>query len=271
MPDDVLVVGAGPSGLFSAIELARHGVQARVFERNPEPHHQARATTIQPGTLEVLEAAGLVDDVLAASEHLRFARVLDTNLDVVSELAFAGVGCEWDFQCCLPQWRTEQILASRLTELGVTVQRGVTVSSIEARADGALATLEHADGTTEMAEAAWLIGAGGAHSVTRASLAEELAGGTYPGTALAGDVRVRGGPPRDAGAIIASAAGYVLLAPLPDERWITFIGDLGDDELERLSADTSEGAVAALLERRLGGKVTSKTSCGPRRFGCIEG
>ena len=57
-------------------------------------------------------------------------------------------------------------------------------------------------------------------------MAESLLGTTYPGTALAADVRVSCGLPRDGGALIASPAGYVLLAPLPDERWICFIGEL---------------------------------------------
>lgn len=255
MTVDVLVIGAGPSGLFSALELARHGAQARVIERNPEPHHQARATAIQPGTLELLARAGVVDAMLAASEHLRFARLLDTNLEVISELDFAGTGCKWEFQCSLPQWRTEQILSERLRELGVTVERGVAASSIESRADSLLVALDHADGATEIAEARWVIGAGGAHSLTRASMVEELVGDTYPGTALAGDIQIRGGPPRDGGAIIASARGYVLLAPLPGDRWITFIGDLDDDEIERLRADRSLGAIAASMERRLGSAV----------------
>ena len=83
----------------------------------------------------------------------------------------------------------------------------------------------------------------------------ELAGSTYPGTALVGDIRVRGGPPRDGGSIIASANGYVLLAPLPKDRWITFIGDLADDEIGRLRGDTSMDAVAASMQRRLGSAV----------------
>ena len=255
MTIDVLVVGAGPSGLFSALELARHGVRARVVERAPEPHHEARATTIQPGTLELLARAGVADEVLAASEHLRFGRLLDTDLHVISELDFACTGFRWEFQGALPQWHTEQILAQRLSDVGVTVQRGVTASSIETRPDGLLVTLDDMHGTTEIAETGWVIGAGGAHSVTRASMLLDLAGSTYPGTALVGDVRIRGGPPRDGGSIIVSAGGYVLLAPLPEDRWITFIGDLADDEVARLRDDTSRGAVAASMQRRLGGAV----------------
>jgi 2-polyprenyl-6-methoxyphenol hydroxylase-like FAD-dependent oxidoreductase len=255
MPIDVLVVGAGPSGLFSALELARHGIRARVVEREPQPHHQARATTIQPGTLELLGRAGVADEVLAASEHLRFGRLLDTDLRVISELDFAGTGCRWEFQCTLPQWRTEQILAQRLCDVGVTVQRGVSASSIETRPDGLLVTLDDVHGATEIAETGWVIGAGGAHSVTRGSMLLELAGSTYPGTALVADIRIRGGPPRDGGSIIVSADGYVLLAPLPGDRWITFIGDLANDEIDRLRGDTSRGAVAASMERRLRGAV----------------
>jgi 2-polyprenyl-6-methoxyphenol hydroxylase-like FAD-dependent oxidoreductase len=254
---EVLVVGAGPSGLLAAVELARHGVPARLVERSPAPHRQARATAIQPGTLEILAAAGVADRFLAASEHLGFARVFDDRLRPLSESSFAGTGGRWEFQCSLPQWRTEQILAGRLAELGGRVERGVSVVSLEPGQDGVLAGLEHAGGGTETAQARWVIGAGGAHSVTRQSLDEELTGQTYPGLALAADVAVSCGLPRDGGALIATPAGYVLLAPLPGQRWITFVGDLDQAETARLD-ETGAGAaelVREALERRAGAAV----------------
>src|ERR1700733_9647397 len=107
---DILVIGAGPAGLFAALELARHGVRARVVERAPQPHRQARATALQPATLEILQRAGCLDRVLGSSVHVGFARVFDPGLSCVSELALAGAGCPWGVQCSLPQWRTQPIL-----------------------------------------------------------------------------------------------------------------------------------------------------------------
>jgi 2-polyprenyl-6-methoxyphenol hydroxylase-like FAD-dependent oxidoreductase len=248
---EVLIVGAGPSGLFAAIELARRGIRARVIEREPGPHTQARATAVQPGTLEILAAAGVVDRFLAESVHLGFARLFDADLRQASEIAFAGAGCPWEFQCSLPQWQTERILAGRLAELGGAVERGVTVASLAQRDGGVLVTLERADGTAETTEAGWVIGAGGAHSLTREAMAETLVGATYPGTSLVASGDVTCGLPRDGSALIAAPQGYVLLVPLPGERWLTFVGDLDGEEAARLAGDRSAAAVAAIIGRRV--------------------
>jgi 6-methylpretetramide 4-monooxygenase / 4-hydroxy-6-methylpretetramide 12a-monooxygenase len=248
---EVLVIGAGPSGLFVALELARHGHRARVVERDPVPHRQARATAIQPGTLEILARAGIVDRVLEASQHLHFARVFDEDLQLVSEISFAGGGSRWEHQCSLPQWRTEQLLTEALREHGVVVEHGVTAGALHLSDDAVTTELTHGDGSAEAVESRYVIGAGGAHSITRSSLEQQLAGATYPGAALAADVAVDCTLPRDNGALIATPGGYVLLAALPERRWITFIGDLDDDERERLEQDRSKASVAAALQRRI--------------------
>ncbi len=254
-PLQVLVVGAGPSGLFATHELIRHGVRARVVEREPRPHRQARATALQPGTLEILARAEVLDPVLSASVHLGFARVFDVELKQVGEMGFAGAGCPWEFQCSLPQWRTEEILSKRLSQLGGAVERGVAARAFERTRDGVRVDLQHPDGTIETVEAQWVVGAGGAHSVTRESMDEQLIGETYPGIALVADVRVGCELPRDGSALIATPEGYVLLAPLPGGRWITFVGDLHRDEVSRLRQGAAFDALAASVARRVGGRI----------------
>jgi 2-polyprenyl-6-methoxyphenol hydroxylase-like FAD-dependent oxidoreductase len=246
----VLVVGAGPSGLFSAVELARHGVPSRVVERQPRPHRQARATALQPATLEILHQAGVLDQVLANSVHLGFARLYDRTLSCVGETPFAGAGCRWEFQCSLPQWRTEQLLAGRLAELGGTVQRGVSVISLTETGDHVDVGLE-TDGRVERTEVPWVIGAGGAHSPTRHSMQEQLPGSTYPGTALVADIAVRCGLPRNGSALIATPQGYVLLAPLPGGRWLTFVGDLDPAEVSALAGGSAPDSVATAIGHRI--------------------
>ena len=249
------MVGAGPSGLFAALELARHGVRARVVEREPKPHRQARATAFQPATLEILAAAGVLDSVLASSVHLHGARMYDAELHQVGELSFEGVGCRWEFQCSLPQWRTEEILEERLVKLGGEVERGITVNSLGVRENGVDVSLKRADGATETVEAEWVVGAGGAHSITRRSMGESLIGESYRGTSLVADVQVNCGLPRDAAAFIAGVEGFVMIAPLPGDRWITFVGDLDADEVDRFESGASVSAVERVIQRRASAAV----------------
>ena len=105
-------------------------------------------------------------------------------------------------------WRTERILADRLTELGGAVDRGVAAVSLDAQADTVLVELQRVDGTLVASEADWVIGAGGAHSVTRSSMTEHLDGDTYPGTALVADVGVGCAVPRDGSAFIAHEVAW---------------------------------------------------------------
>ncbi|MFY9988927.1 MAG: FAD-dependent oxidoreductase [Chthoniobacterales bacterium] len=67
---DILVIGAGPSGLFVASELARHGIEVRLVEKDVQRHRQARATAIQPGTLEILDSVDLLSPFLEAAEAI---------------------------------------------------------------------------------------------------------------------------------------------------------------------------------------------------------
>src|SRR5262244_1384211 len=99
MRSDVLIIGAGPSGLFAAAELARHGVTARLIERDLEPHREARATSIQPGTLEILNAIGLLQPFLDVAERIHCARMYGPGMTELGSMSHDGSGCCCEFQC----------------------------------------------------------------------------------------------------------------------------------------------------------------------------
>jgi 2-polyprenyl-6-methoxyphenol hydroxylase-like FAD-dependent oxidoreductase len=248
MRNDVLIIGAGPSGLFAAAELARHGVAARLVEREVRPHREARATAIQPGTLEILASVGALPPFLEAAEHVHCARMYGPNMAELGAMKHDGLDCSHKFQCSLPQYETQRILEAHLASLGGVVERGVTAAKVEADADGVLVELVHADGGTEMVRPSVVIGAGGAHSVTRHSMSEPLEGATYRGHFLVADIAMPAPFPRDEAGVVCGPDGLLLLAPLPGGRWISF-QDL-EEEVETVSAED----VVARIQARLGRK-----------------
>src|ERR1700756_501509 len=156
--DDVLVVGAGPSGLFAACELARHGIKVRLVEREIRRHRQARATAIQPGTLEILDSVGLLSPFLETAEHVQCTRLYSADLSELRTATFKGADCRCQFLCSLPQYETERILETHLVSLGGAIERGITVTKLDLDSNGVLAELMHAEGGIETVHAGILIG-----------------------------------------------------------------------------------------------------------------
>ena len=244
----VLIVGTGPAGLFAACELVRHGVKPRVVERRLSPHHEARGTAIQPATLEVIARAGLIEQFLRAGVHIRQVQLLGPGLQEIATTKFAGIGSKYEFQCSLPQWRTETILREHLDRLGVTIEYGTEVKSIEERATDLLMTLE-AGGRTEKLAAAYVLGAGGAHSITRYSMQEHLDGTSYDGRFIVADAKLRLTFPPECGRVVVGPTGFGLFSPLPDNRWLIFVNR---DETDTRTIPPSADELGVLLNARTG-------------------
>jgi 2-polyprenyl-6-methoxyphenol hydroxylase-like FAD-dependent oxidoreductase len=173
----VLIVGTGPAGLFAACELVRHGVVPRIVESREAPHHQTRGTALQPAVLESIERAGLIEPFLRNSVHIRQVQLMGPGLAEIAVTSFSDAGSKYEFQCSLPQWCTETILRDHLKARGIEIEYGTDVRSIEDDADGLRVTLERG-GRTEVLTTTYVLGAGGAHSVTRHSMQETLEGET---------------------------------------------------------------------------------------------
>jgi 2-polyprenyl-6-methoxyphenol hydroxylase-like FAD-dependent oxidoreductase len=243
----VLIVGAGPAGLFAAAELARHGIRARIVDGATEPHHQTRATAIQPAVLEILGRAGVLDRFLATGMPIRGVRFIGPDQREIAVGMFAGIGCAHEHQCSLPQWQTESILTGHLEGLGGRVERGVEVRTIEDVDGGLRVTLVHPDGRVEDAVVDYVLGAGGAHSVTRSSMHSHLDGATYGGQFVAADARHSLPSTPDEARIFFGPRGFVLMAPLPDEHWIMFV-----NAEEGITTPPDEHGLATLVNERVG-------------------
>lgn len=227
---EVLVIGAGPTGLFAAAELARHGVRPRIIDSQAAPHTQTRATGVQPASLEVLQRAGVVDRFLEAGVPVKGVRILDREWREAFAFSAAPPESDYPHTCSIPQWRTEEILVEHLAGLGVEVERGVTAYEITPSDAGARVCCSGPGGGESIVHADYLIGAGGAHGPLRGALHEHLEGITYSRRYLVADVRAEGvHDERRLMTLAISPVGLVMLVELPAGRTLV-VSDVPDSD-----------------------------------------
>lgn len=174
----VLIVGAGPTGLTAALALTLSGVHCRIVDRRAEPGSSSRALGLQSRSMEVLAGLGVTDEIERVAYRLRGARMMRGHRPMV-DMAWIPPDSRFPHTYVLPQTGVEDILARRLADLGVRVERGVEVVDAAVRAGKVEATLD----TGDSIGATWLIGADGARSRVRTSLGigfpERATGETY--------------------------------------------------------------------------------------------
>jgi len=256
---DLLIVGAGPTGLTMACELARRGVGFRIVDRDPVHHGESRATDIHPRTLELFHDIGVLEPILeraarrtAISMYADGERFLHVQLD--------GADTPYCFMCGLPQNEIEHILETRLGELGGKVERNVRLAGICDRGDdGVDATLLHPDHTWTEPRFRYLIGCDGAHSAVRAGLEMALEGSTFEERFLVADVKVDWDLAPEEVHLFSSEHGVLLVLGLPG-GWVRLFGDLDEGELPALDRATCE----AMIRDRVG------TSSTVREHGWIQ-
>ena len=218
---DVLIAGAGPTGLALACDLARRGMRARIFERGRGLFPGSRGKGLSPRLLEVFDDLGVVDDVLAgARTHMLVTyydrdRVLST---VDSDAAIQPTpDIPYPSAAWTPQWRTQEILRTRLAGLGVEVEFGCEVTDLSQDDDGVTCTLDR-DGDKEQIRARYLIGCDGGRSTIRKRLGLPFEGLTRQDHrhAFVGDVRVDGLMADRSHGWNDPRLGFLLLTPFLD-------------------------------------------------------
>lgn len=207
---DVLIVGAGPTGLTLAAALAARGVHATVIDRLAEGANSSRAAVVHARTLEVLEPLGVTATLVARGLQAQRFSVRDRDR-VLMPIAFDQLPTAYPYTLMVSQAVTEQVLLARFVELGGRVLRPRQLVDLAQDASGASATLD--DGSRLRAR--YVVGADGMHSTVRERAGIAFSGGSYGESFVLADVRLTGGVPDAEVILYFSPEGMVVVAPLP--------------------------------------------------------
>ncbi|MFI6488643.1 FAD-dependent oxidoreductase [Streptomyces sp. NPDC050564] len=205
----VIVVGAGPTGLALACELAAGGVSCTVLERRLVPSTQSRAMGLYSRTMEVLDLRGHAYGLVALGRPVsRMVPARGARVD------FAELDTRFPYLNVIPQSRTEEVLQQRALDLGVTIERDAEVYGLAQ--DGSGVTLQVRSGSGEWEESAdFVVGCDGAHSVVRELAGIAFRGRTYGIAPILADVRLRKPPPDDV-LILSGGGGVMVSVPYGD-------------------------------------------------------
>jgi len=218
LPDttDVVIVGAGPTGLTLAGILARERVPFVLVDRLAEGSNTSRAAVVHARTLEVLEEIEVTDRLRAGGLVVPRFTLRDRDR-VLLTIRFDGLSTRYPYTLMIPQNATEAILLARLREMGGDVLRPHEVTDVRQDADGVTATVT-ADGGSRTLRGRYLVGADGMHSVVRERAGVGFTGGTYEQSFALADVRMSWRIPGDEVMLFLSPDGLVVVAPLPGGR-----------------------------------------------------
>lgn len=238
----VLIVGAGPTGLILACDLARRGVDFRIVEKATEYAAGSRGKGLQPRSMEVLDDLGVIDRILANGLLHLFIRSYDGTTVLGDRDPHEG--CDrtpdipYESTLMIPQWRVEETLRMRLAESGARVELATELVAFEQNDDCVTATLKKGD-TREQVRGKYLIAADGGHSFVRKSLNVGFEGESWKEERLmTGDVRVDG-LDRDHWHMWAKHKdGFMALCPLRATEMFQFQAQVLPDEAREPSLET---------------------------------
>ncbi len=237
---DVLIIGAGPTGLVLALWLSKLGVRVRIIDKTSAPGTTSRALAVQARTLELYRQLDLADTVVRNGHRVAAANFW-VNGKPVAQLPLNRIGeglTPYAFVEIFPQDQHERLLIERLEDYGVTVERNTTLESFEETGDGLTAHLRLPDGEQEICQACYLAGCDGARSVVRKTLDTGFPGGTYQQIFYVADVKASGPAMNGELHLDLDEADFLAVFPLAGEGRARLIGTVRDERADR--AETLE-------------------------------
>ena len=216
MDADVLIVGAGPTGLMLATQRARRGMRVLIVDRHAGPSLQTRALGVQARTLEIYAKLGIVDRALELGRRATGANLWADGRKT-ARVPIGDTGrtiTPYPFILILGQDDNERILGDKLHDQGVSVQWNTELTELEQKSDHVVATLKLPDGTLRTIAAAWVAGCDGAHSTVRVRCGIAFAGAPYEHVFFVADTVAAGSMVPDEINVYLWRKGFHLFFPM---------------------------------------------------------
>ncbi|HEU4647591.1 MAG TPA: FAD-dependent monooxygenase [Gemmatimonadales bacterium] len=194
MDTDVLVVGAGPTGLMLANQLVRQGTRVSIIDRHAGPARETRALGVQARTLEIYAHLGIVDQALELGRRATGVNMWSSGRRA-ARIPFADIGqglSPYPFVLILGQDDNERLLGEALRNSGVEVQWNTELVGLTQTEDRVIAQVRQPDGTVRAVSAAWVGGCDGARSSVRELSGIPFVGAPYEHVFFVADTQVTG-------------------------------------------------------------------------------
>jgi 2-polyprenyl-6-methoxyphenol hydroxylase-like FAD-dependent oxidoreductase len=232
---DVLIAGAGPTGLVLALWLTRQGVSVRIVDTTAQPGTTSRALAVQARTLELYRQLDLAQAVIERGHQVPAANLWARG-ESVARVAFDAIGerlTPFPFLQIFPQDEHEKLLIEKLASLGVSVERRTELVSFIDHGDRVRARLRSSEGAEQVCEAAYLAGCDGARSLVRQSMGSGFPGGTYRQVFYVADIEGEGPPINGNLNVDLDEADFLAVFPMAGVGRARLIGTVRDERADR--------------------------------------
>jgi 2-polyprenyl-6-methoxyphenol hydroxylase-like FAD-dependent oxidoreductase len=239
---DVLIIGAGPTGLVLALWLTKQGRRVRIIDQSSGPGETSRAMVVQARTLELYQQLDLTDAVIGSGFKTPAMNIWAIGKRK-TQIRFVDAGSEispYPFVLVFPQDKHEHLLVERLRAMGVKVERETQLVSVTQSNDEIIAVLRHKDGREESCQSTYLAGSDGARSLVRRQIGSRFDGGTYDQLFYVADIEATGIIPSKEAHIALDKSDFILLMYYGDGNKYRLIGTVRDDRAlqpDKLSFD----------------------------------
>lgn len=212
-----LIIGAGPTGLTMAAELARHGIKSRIIDKASTPSKASKAFAIHARTLELFENIGIIQDILEHGNRVHGFCVYNQG-KVVAELKMDLLESKYPFLINIEQSKTEQILISHLRHFGIEIEWQKSLINLSQDDESVTAEVKDVSGKVEHITTHYLCGCDGTYSTTRKLLNIDFQSAPYPDQWLLADLDISWNYPSNELATFISKKGTTAFFPLKDHR-----------------------------------------------------